>query len=183
MVRSPQWSRADRALALLGRQVPVFDADASLLKVVAINSLYGTNVYATLRMARHVEQIMSRPGSAAKRPELVEELSALPAQAGEKPRRFHSFASKFAHLFFDADRLPIMDSYAVGMIKHHLGRAVAHDVERPYVAFVANVEELRTLAGLDRHEPRTGPVPLDRRATSSCPNLCLRKTDRPSVLD
>jgi hypothetical protein len=38
-------------------------------------------------------------------------------------QRNHSFASKFAHFFLDAN-LPILGSYAEGMVEWHLGMAL-----------------------------------------------------------
>jgi hypothetical protein len=52
--RLKQWSATDSALEALRRLFPGFDLAASLLKVSALNQLYGTNVYAVLRMAEHV---------------------------------------------------------------------------------------------------------------------------------
>ncbi len=148
--RLEQWAAADRALFALARQFPGFDADAVLLKVVTINALYGTNVYAVLRMARHAEKVMRTVEAATVSLELVERLAELPsANGGEIRRRFHSFASKFAHFFVDPERFPIMDSYAVEMVKHHLGRGnqVTSKSGR-YVAFTQNLDKLKALAGL-----------------------------------
>lgn len=49
-----QWQVTDRALHILQENLPGFDSEATLLKVVAVNQLYGTNVYAVVRMVRHV---------------------------------------------------------------------------------------------------------------------------------
>jgi hypothetical protein len=80
---------------------------------------------------------------------LVERLADLPATQGQKRKRRHfSFASKFAHFFLGDERFPIMDSYAVKMLKRHLGgRNYSDDQTHPYAAFVSNFQELKRLSG------------------------------------
>jgi hypothetical protein len=144
-----QWRRSDRALEELKHRCPGFGPEATLLKVVTVNSLYGTNVYATLRMAQHVEQVMADPGVAQMGLELVERLANVPMGGGEtKPIRRYSFASKFAHFFVDAERFPIFDSYAKKMVRFHLGGSgFAHNPRKPYLAFVENINRLVEMAG------------------------------------
>ena len=48
---TPVWRRTDDALAALAASMPDFNPPAVLLKVVVVNSLYGTNVYAVDRAA------------------------------------------------------------------------------------------------------------------------------------
>ncbi len=145
-----QWSATDEALEALAKRFPDFDPPSTLLKTVAINALYGTNVYAHIRMARHVGDVLAKTDCAAAGPELVERLAALPKAEGQKSdRRFHSFGSKFAHFFVSSDRFPIMDSYAAEMVRHHLGRNnYVVDWGRPYMAFVQNFQTLMSLASL-----------------------------------
>ena len=143
------WRVADQALEALGERFPGFEAEAALLKVIAINSLYYTNVYAVARMAKHVQSVMAdvEPGSTD--PDLVDRIADLPRSTNQKgPRKFLSFASKFAHFFIDSERFPILDSYAETVIKLHLGKnGYRSDKERPYAAYVANFQELRQQAG------------------------------------
>jgi len=140
------WVDSEGALCKLAERFPEFDGDACLLKVVTIDSLYGTNVYAIMRMAKHVQKVLSRCELATAGPELVEELAALPAPGSKgKVRRCRSFASKFAHFFIHSDRFPIMDKYATQMVKLHLERACRPDGERPYMAFVTNLAKLKKL--------------------------------------
>lgn len=149
--RVPQWKTVDNALDALKQQFPDFDAESVLLKVVAINALYQTNVYAGARMAKHVEDVMGRSDLSSLGLDLVEELAALPPSSNrEKPRRHVSFAAKFAHFFIDAERFPIMDSYAVNTINYHLRKADrVQDTAHPYRAFVANFDTPRELSGHD----------------------------------
>jgi hypothetical protein len=52
--------------------------------------------------------------------------------------------------FIDSERYPVMDSYAIKMVKFHLGpRNYSENQERPYGAFVQNFQKLKTLAGLN----------------------------------
>lgn len=96
--RLKQWALADRALAMLVERFPAFDAEACLLKTVAINALYGTQVKALTRMARHVEQIMATTNPATANEDLVEAIAHLPATDAQKSERHHrSFASKLCH--------------------------------------------------------------------------------------
>jgi hypothetical protein len=142
--RLKQWSATDSALEALGRVFPGFDLAASLLKVSALNQLYGTNVYAVFRMAEHVGRVMAGSLSDG----LVERIAALPARDGLGAKRVHiSFASKFAHFFVDADRFPIYDGYAVSSLSRHVERGRAG---RPtYGEYTAAHRGLRERGGLD----------------------------------
>ena len=159
----PQWALAERALMSLGEGLPGLSPEETLLKVAAVNSLYYTNVYALARMAEHVHAVLAAFGQEAasdrgtashegamQGPDLVERLADLPPSPGQKsPRKFTSFASKFAHFFIDRERFPIYDSYAVRMVTYHLGPANSvREPDHPYRSFVTNLERLRTLAGL-----------------------------------
>jgi len=137
-----QWQVTDRALHTLQENLPGFDIEATLLKVVAVNQLYGTNVYAVVRMAQHVTEVMQDVGG-MEDADLVERLASL------NERKHRSFASKFAHFFIDMERFPIFDSYALKMVIYHLrpeGQVI--DSAHPYRAFVENIHRLKCYAGL-----------------------------------
>jgi hypothetical protein len=142
--RLEQWQMTDTALAALGAQFPGFAPHETLLKVTAINALYGTNVYAVPRLAKHVANVMAQSQIWSLGPELVEQL-AVPRSIGDiKGRRHYSFASKFAHFFVNPNRYPIMDKYATQMLKLHLGRVhFVADPDHPYVAFSRCYELLK----------------------------------------
>jgi hypothetical protein len=108
-----QWQITARTLYTLRIHFPSFDTEATLLKVVAINQLYGTNIYAVIRMAQHITEIM-HIADKLEASELVEQLASL------SDRKHRSFASKFAHFFIDMERFPIYDSFAVKTVAHHL---------------------------------------------------------------
>jgi hypothetical protein len=147
--RSERWRHVDQALDQLRDALPGFRPEITLVKAVAINALYGTNVLAISRVAEHVTEVLEHTDVATAEPALVEELAAVPQGGGEqRPRRRHSFASKFAHFFIEPVRFPIFDRYAADMVRLHLGQARAiQDPERPYFAFVANVETLERTIG------------------------------------
>jgi|SRR6266852_2048109 len=140
--RLPQWQITDHALHALQVCFPDFGSEATLLKVVAVNQLYGTNVYAVIRMAQHVVDVMLDLKN-IEDVELVEELATLTG------RKHLSFASKFAHFFIDMERFPIYDSFAVKMVAYHLGRqGKVTNTAHPYKAFVENINRLKERAHL-----------------------------------
>ncbi len=147
--RLVRWAATDRALERLARQIPDFGFEASLIKVAAINQLYGTNIYAVARMAEHVSRIMTTTPDTTQEVELVERLAALPPACSDQKERKHlSFASKFAHFFIDDKRFPIYDSYAVEMLSYHLGAAgQVKDSDHPYRAYLINLVTLRNSLG------------------------------------
>jgi len=147
--RLEQWRLADQALIRLAHCCPDFAPDACLLKVAAVNALYGTNLYAITRMAQHAARILAKTDLATAGPELVERLADLPATEAQKQKRRHySFASKFAHFFLGEDRFPIMDSYALVMLKRHLGRRhYLDDKAHRYGGFVHNFRQLKRVSG------------------------------------
>lgn len=140
-----QWRQSDAALTALAQALPGFDMESTILKVVSINALYGTNVFAILRMAEHVFLVMNGDGRALRDIDLVERLAHLPATSESGVARTHtSFASKFAHFFIDPERFPIYDSYAVKMVGHHLGLAqYGGHRERGYRGFVTEFAMLK----------------------------------------
>ena len=148
--RSRQWRVSDGALHALARRFPDFGDEAVVLKSVAINALYGTNIFAITRMAEHAKGVIATTDLASAGPELVEQLAALPKTAKQKkPRLYLSFASKFAHFFVDSERFPILDNYAAKTLVFHLGeKNMVARPGHPYMAFVENLLRLRTAAGL-----------------------------------
>jgi hypothetical protein len=143
------WQATNAAFMALRQAFPRFDLHASLLKAAAINQLYGTNVFAIVRMAQHISDVMRQRGDAPANLALVEEIARLddPAEGG-KTRRHLSFASKFAHFFIDKDRFPIYDSYAAMTLRYHLqGRAVAPTDPPPYARYDADIEVLQQHLG------------------------------------
>ncbi len=114
------WCAAEAALDRLRGVFPGFDIQSCLVKTAALNSLYGTNVFAVTRMAAHVEGLMCVPGRVVQDVSLVEAI----ARPRGMNRCFLSFASKFCHFFLDKGRFPIYDSAARWALRLHLGTQV-----------------------------------------------------------
>lgn len=147
--RSRTWRFVDGTFAELRRRLPGFSLEAVLINAMAINQTYSTNVFALPAAALHIAGVLARTDVAAASPGLVEALAAVPTTG--KQRRFRSFASKFAHVFIDPERFPIMDSVATETIRWHLGGAAA---PADYVAFVAQIEALERGSGLRVPRPQ-----------------------------
>ena len=83
-----EWRVIDCALDSLAKSTPGFGPEATLLKSVAVNALYGTNVFAIVRVARHVETTLAKRDLSAEGPDLVEELAKVPigGASGERSR-------------------------------------------------------------------------------------------------
>ena len=153
-----QWRLAEAALERLAERVPGFSAEACLLKTVAVNAIYGTQLLATVRMANHIENLLCNSHTGTIGPEMVEQIASLPALAGGKPRMSVSFGSKFCHFFINPERFPIYDDAAREAVKLHLGaKACQTNKASPYLAFCANLDRLRDMAHL-----RCGTKELDQ---------------------
>lgn len=149
--RLPAWQTTDRTLIMLNRQLPGTGFEEILLKAIAVNTLYGTFVYAIWKAAVHIHQLMEKVNPNAIDADFVDKLAVIPGTAtkgSKKDRAFSSFASKFAHFFIDENRFPIKDSYAEDMIRYHLGRGNWLPYpERPYFEYVTNFNRLRESCG------------------------------------
>jgi hypothetical protein len=148
--RTVRWQRADRALKLLRERFPDFGAEATLLKAIALDALYGTNIHGIAQVAEFMEQTLAGTDLATAGAELVEALANVPISRMERrPRHGHTFASRFAHFFIDSERFPILDHYANEMLSIHLGHGqILQDLKAPYMAFIRNIERLETSAGV-----------------------------------
>ena len=147
------WSATVKAMDLIRERIPGFDLPACLVKFAAVNTLYGTKVFAAIRMAKHIRSVMPDVAADSPGPELVDLLSELPAEDGEKMTpRFTSFASKFAHFFVSPETFPILDSFVEVSLKHHLGKGYSYQPGERYQRFFERVERLRGCNGL-KHVP------------------------------
>lgn len=147
--RLDDWRLSDAVLTQVRRAFPGFDREACLLKSIAVNTLYATQVFAIVRMARHVHDKLATCDLASVSIDLVDRIAALPREGDGHSRQFVSFAAKFCHFFVEEERFPIYDEAARTMLKLHLGRAYIDDRKRPYPGFCQNVMRLRELGGLD----------------------------------
>lgn len=136
-----QWKAADRVLDYLGKTIPEnTDLDRVLLKVAALNQLYGTNVYDLYAMAQHIVEIFSweRTWDECS---LVEQIAYLEASG----RRHQSFASKYCHFFVDSKQFPLFDRYVPVVVRMHLGKGNyrCKTTDRTYRNFYADLNRLR----------------------------------------
>ena len=140
---------AERALQRLASTCPGLELEDLLLKVCAVNQLYGTNLYAVVRMARRIQQHW--PPTGAWPVELVDTIAELTEADGSPGKRRHlSFASKFAHFFVDPERFPIYDQHVYRRLLHHvLSPHLRWEVTPRYVDYVAAVSALRDHVGAD----------------------------------
>lgn len=147
--RLSQWRMADTALQTLADHMPGFSAEICLLKSIAINSLYSTQVLAIVRMANHINAIFERTDISSAGSELIERIAALTPNPGDRMRNSVSFASKFCHFFVDAERFPIYDEAAREALKLHLGKnGYNRTQDHPYRTFCENFTQLKVAAQL-----------------------------------
>jgi hypothetical protein len=103
---------ADLALKELFTQYPTNKSYSHvLLKVVTLNRLYSTSIYAVYDAATHIHERAEEIDSAlaAGSPEIVDTIAALTLSATGKKRHVYSFASKFCS-WHKQDKYPIWDS-------------------------------------------------------------------------
>src|SRR6516164_289421 len=87
--KMPEWQASDRTPEALRDRFPKLSDSAVLLKTVAINALYGTNLLALSRMASHVKKVLDEVGKdnlALAGLDLVEGIASL---EGQKTRKHH----------------------------------------------------------------------------------------------
>jgi hypothetical protein len=131
------WHVSNAALEKLSSDLRNDWSEAScLLKAVAVNELYGTNVYTVVPTARHISQIMSQ--QSARDISLVERIAKQPYTR----RNYVSFASKFCHFFIDQHRFPIFDDRACKALRHFLGARYQESRTGRYEAFVSSLNML-----------------------------------------
>ena len=142
-----QWKAADRVLKYLGTTIPEnTDLDRVLLKVAALNQLYGTNVYYLYAMAQHIVEVFSSERTWDEC-SLVEQIAYLEASG----RRHQSFASKYCHFFVDSEQFPLFDSYVPVVVRMHLGRGNyrCKTTDQTYRNFYEDLQTLRRSISFD----------------------------------
>jgi hypothetical protein len=103
-----RYGPADRVLSREFSAAPRNSSlDDVLIKVVLLNSLYNTNVYAVMEMASHILRANIDEDLARASPQIVHTIAEL--TAGGKTRRHYSFASKYCS-WHRPDQYPIYDS-------------------------------------------------------------------------
>ncbi len=100
---------ADKAIIKLINQFPTnSNIEDILLKVVTINELYSTNVYATFEIAKHILKLNIDNDIKNGNLELVNKIAKLKLK--DKEKTFYSFASKYCN-WHNSKNFPIYDSF------------------------------------------------------------------------
>jgi len=146
----------ERALTELFGQFPRNDNNAHiLLKVVAVNSLYYTQILAVHDVARHIYEHGKDIDSAlsAGSPEIVDTIAAVTIAATGKERRNYSFASKYCS-WPKPELYPIWDSrvraYLIWLRQRPSGSFLVKNPDNweHYREFLEMVTKLREVYGL-----------------------------------
>jgi hypothetical protein len=122
-----------------------------LLKVVAINALYNTSIYATYPVAAHILQLDIDARLADRDVQLVGDIANV--KFGDKKRRFYSFATKYCS-WHAADAYPIYDSYVEQLlwdyVQAHDFINIRRDELQDFPRFKATIEAFRDSFGLSQ---------------------------------
>ncbi len=141
---------AERALARLFATYPSNAVrEEILLKVVAVNQLYGTQVYAVRELADHIHGLeidgLLRDGA----PEAVELIAGFEIKG--RPRRLYSFATKYCS-WHAPERFPIYDSFvdrSLWLYRQQTGFSKLQRANlRHYALFREAVNDFRTYFNL-----------------------------------
>ena len=146
----PDTSSTDAALTLLFNRFPLNDSlQPVLLKATAVNSLYATNVYALLQVARHILHLNIDPCLANGDPEIVDRVAKFSVKG--KSRQILSFASKYCS-WHRPEHYPIYDSFVARLLLaygHRDGFSRFTETElRVYQRFRGVVGDFREFYGL-----------------------------------
>ena len=106
--RDERYGPADRVLArVFSHHAHNTSFEDVLVKVVLLNGLYNTMVFAVMEMSRHILQLRIDPDLAAGMPGIVDRIAKLTIRG--KTRRHYSFATKYCS-WHRPDEYPIYDS-------------------------------------------------------------------------
>lgn len=111
-------------------------------KVLVLNTLYRTRLFATRQMAQHIVSVFKASSHSDGR--LVEAISMVRFRG--KSYRFMSFASKYCHFFVSPERYCIFDRYNLRALKAHLGvqRYTIRNLSTDYQTFLDGLRLLVT---------------------------------------
>lgn len=153
--------RLDAALATLFRVMPHnTDVGEVGVKLAALNSLYSTNIFAVVQVARHIVDlgIDVRLADATVDPKLVEDIAKVTIRG--KTRRNYSFATKYCS-FHRPDLYPIYDSIVSEVLNGLLRQGETFDEFRPgerwrtdYGLWCRSITKFRSYYGLDEFSVR-----------------------------
>ena len=106
--KDERYGPADKVLSGVFSRHPLNEVlEDILIKVVLLNRLYNTNVFAVMKMAQHIRGLHIDEELKQGSPALVHRIEAL--TLGGKTRRHYSFASKYCS-WHKPDAFPMYDS-------------------------------------------------------------------------
>jgi hypothetical protein len=149
--QDPQFSAVERSIGWLFKSHPKNEEVSSvLLKVVAVNSLYSTQIYAQYELAMHITSIGLDPLLENGFFEAVEAVAHV--ELGGKSKKLYSFASKYCS-WHRPQVYPILDSVVKDVIwKYKDGiptKFLKKDLDT-YEGFRAALKALAVSYGLDQ---------------------------------
>jgi hypothetical protein len=142
---SERYFLSDRAITTLFEMLPHNNTlDHVLLKVTVLNDLYGTNIYGTFDMARHICSLHIDTDLRKRSTEVVDRIAD--ARFSGKPRQVFSFATKYCS-WHDKDNYPLYDNYVEKLLmayrrKDHFATFKKTDL-RCYASFKAVITAFR----------------------------------------
>ena len=139
----PGWQTYDAALGLAAETYPSnTDPTAVLIKAALLDRLYATNVYELPAAVDRIVEVFSRK-PALSGYEVVVALSEV------QGRHLVSFASKYAHFFYEK-HLPLTDSYAIYTLTRHfrVPKARIEVWTRDYPVYCLKLAELKRASQL-----------------------------------
>ncbi|HLY28770.1 MAG TPA: hypothetical protein VKQ72_20665 [Aggregatilineales bacterium] len=123
--------------------------DEVLLKVVALNALYGTGILATRKVAEHIVSLKIDPGLGAGQTEVVHRIARI--EIAGKNRNNYSFATKYCS-WHNPIHYPIFDSFVEEMLWGYRKRDGFSSFQRQdlwqYSQLKQAIEDFRTHYGL-----------------------------------
>jgi len=149
--RLDHFRRSDRALAALQGSLPGYDAESTLLKVLALHPIDTTQTHVGLPLARSIQAVLARTDPERCGPELVDALAAAARYHGKRAQGGLGFASRFAHHFVDGERFPVLDAWSERALQELLGGELAGAPgESRYARFARNFAWVAGRLGLTR---------------------------------
>jgi hypothetical protein len=144
------FSVADEAISKLFQAFPYNQKIEDVwLKVVALNGLYNTNIYATYDVAKRIYELNIEAQLEQRSPEVVNQIALVKIRG--KTRRNYSFASKYCS-WHVPDAYPIYDSFVERLIWEYEKRDRFAQLRRTdlqdYPRYKETIESFRDFYGL-----------------------------------
>jgi len=142
----------DQAVAKLFQHFPKNESvEDIILKISALNDLYGTNIFATYKMAKHIQKLKVDKYFDKKDLSVVGKIAV---GHGIGDRNFYSFATKYCS-WHDKDTYPIYDTFVQRILTAYrkqdkFSQFVNSDL-RNYKAFAKVISDFKQKYSLTQH--------------------------------